>query len=51
MRGGCILEVGNFGMEVCFNIIIVRFNEVSSSKERDFATAAGSAVGHIPLSS
>lgn len=39
-------------MEVCIHIIIIiiRFNEASSSK-RDFTTVAGSAVGHIPLSS
>lgn len=50
MRGGRTLEVGNFGMKVCIHIIIIRFNEASSSK-RDFATVACSAVGHIPLSS
>lgn len=50
MRGGDTLEVGNFGMEECLNIIIIRFNEASSAN-RDFARVAGSAVGHIPLSS
>lgn len=31
-------------------VLILGFNEASSSKERDFATVAGSAAGHLPLS-